>query len=69
VLKRRIEGVTHGGFAVLRHHQEIFQAIKRKDAQRAQELMRSHLHDIKKILLKQIEARTRTARALDRRGR
>jgi DNA-binding GntR family transcriptional regulator len=63
VLKRRIEGVTHGGFAVLRHHQEIFQAIKRKDAKRAQELMRSHLQNVKTILLKQIEARTRTARA------
>jgi DNA-binding GntR family transcriptional regulator len=30
---------------------------------RAQELMRSHLQEIKQILLKQIEARTRTARA------
>ena len=63
VLKRRIEGVTHGGFAVLHHHREIFQAIKCKDAKRAQELVRSHLQNVKTILLKQIEARTRTARA------
>jgi DNA-binding GntR family transcriptional regulator len=63
VLKRRIEGVTQGGFAVLQHHREIFQAIKRKDVRRAQELMRAHLQNIKTILLKQIEARTRTARA------
>ena len=63
VLKRRIEGITQGGFAVLQHHREIFQAIKRKDVRRAQELMRAHLQNIKTILLKQIEARTRTARA------
>jgi DNA-binding GntR family transcriptional regulator len=63
VLKRRIEGVSHGGFAVLRHHREIFQAIKRKDLKKAQELMRSHLDAIKSTLIKQIEARTRTARA------
>jgi DNA-binding GntR family transcriptional regulator len=63
VLKRRIEGITQSGFAVLQHHREIFQAIKRKDVRRAQELMRAHLQNIKTILLKQIEARTRTARA------
>lgn len=63
VLKRRIEGVSHGGFAVLRHHREIFQAIKRKDLKKAQELMRSHLDAIKSTLIKQIEARTRMARA------
>jgi DNA-binding GntR family transcriptional regulator len=59
VLKRRIEGVTQGGFAVLQHHREIFQAIKRKDAKKAQEIMRSHLQEIKNILLRQIQARTR----------
>jgi DNA-binding GntR family transcriptional regulator len=63
VLKRRIEGVSHGGFEVLRRHREIFQAIKRKDAKKAQEIMRSHLQEIKSILLKQIQARTRAARA------
>jgi DNA-binding GntR family transcriptional regulator len=63
VLKRRIEGVSHGGFEVLRRHREIFQAIKRKDAKKAQEVMRSHLQEIKSILLKQIQARTRAARA------
>ena len=62
VLKRRIEGVSHGGFEVLRRHREIFQAIKRKDAKKAQEIMRSHLQEIKRILLKQIQARTRAAR-------
>jgi len=63
VLKRRIEGVSHGGFAVLRHHREIFQAIKRKDAKKAQELMKAHLEEIKNILLRQIKARTRSASA------
>lgn len=63
VLKRRIEGVSQGGFAVLRHHRDIFQAIKRKDVKRARELMRVHLEDIKNILLRQIEARTRAALA------
>lgn len=62
VLKRRIEGVSHGGFEVLRRHREIFQAIKRKDAEKAQEIMRSHLQEIKNSLLKQIQARTRAAR-------
>ena len=61
LLKRRIEGVSHGGFEVLRRHREIFQAIKRKDGRKAQEIMRSHLQEIKNILLKQIEARTRKA--------
>jgi len=63
VLKRRIEGVSQGGFAVLRHHREIFQAIKRKDAKKAHELMRVHLDEIKDTLLKQIASRTRRARA------
>jgi DNA-binding GntR family transcriptional regulator len=63
LLKRRIEGVSHGGFEVLRRHREILQAIKRKDAKKAQEVMRSHLQEIKSILLKQIKARTRAARA------
>jgi DNA-binding GntR family transcriptional regulator len=61
VLKRRIEGVSQGGFAVLQHHREIFQAIKRRDAKKAQEIMQSHLQEIKNILLKQIQARTRKA--------
>jgi DNA-binding GntR family transcriptional regulator len=56
-----MEGVTHGGFAVLEYHREIFQAIKRKDAKRAEELMRAHLQNIKTIMLKQIEPRTRKA--------
>jgi len=63
VLKRRIEGVSHGGFSVLRHHRDIFQAIRRKDAKLAQKLMASHLEEIKNMLLKQIAARTRKAQA------
>ncbi len=61
VLKRRIEGVSHGGFEVLRRHREIFQAIKRKDGRKAQEIMRAHLQEIKNILLRQIQARSRKA--------
>jgi DNA-binding GntR family transcriptional regulator len=63
VLKRRIEGVSQGGFAVLRRHREIFHAIKRKDARRAQEIMKAHLHEIKGILIRQIQARSRAARS------
>lgn len=63
VLKRRIEGVSHGGFGVLRHHRDILRAIKNQDTQKAQELMKSHLDEIKYTLLKQIAVRTREAQA------
>jgi DNA-binding GntR family transcriptional regulator len=61
VLKRRIEGVSHGGFMISREHSEILKAIKRKDVRRAQDLMRVHLDGIKDTLLKQIKARTKVA--------
>ena len=51
VLKPRIEGVSHAGFEIMRLHREIFHAIKRKGAKKAQEIMRSHLHEIKNMLL------------------
>jgi len=63
VLKRRIEGVSHGGFGVLRHHRDILRAIKNQDTQKAQELMKSHLDEIKYTLLKQIAVRMREAQA------
>ncbi len=63
VLKRRIEGVSHGGFGVLRHHRDILRAIQRQDAKQAQDLMKSHLDEIKYTLLKQIAVRTREAQA------
>jgi DNA-binding GntR family transcriptional regulator len=63
VLKRRVEGVSHGGFAVLRHHRDILRAIKYQETKKAQELMRSHLDEIKYTLLKQIAVRTREAQA------
>lgn len=63
VLKRRIEGVSHGGFTVLRHHREILLAIKRRDAEKAQQLMRVHLEEIRDTLLKQIESRMKKAGA------
>jgi len=46
---------------VLQDHGEIFPAIKRKDVRCARELMRAHRQNIKTILPKQIEARTRKA--------
>ncbi|MGH7886513.1 MAG: GntR family transcriptional regulator, partial [Candidatus Binatia bacterium] len=61
VLKRRIDGVSHGGFGVLRHHRDILRAIKNQDPMKAQELMKSHLDEIKYTLLKQIAVRTREA--------
>ena len=63
VLKRPTDGASHGGFAVLRHHREIFRAIKLQDTHKAQELMKAHLDEIKYTLLKQIALRTRIARA------
>ena len=63
VLKRRIDGVSHGGFGVLRHHRDILRAIKNQDTSKAQELMKSHLDEIKYTLLKQIAVRTRDAQA------
>jgi DNA-binding GntR family transcriptional regulator len=63
VIKRRIEGVSHGGFGVLRHHRDILRAIKNQDTQKAQELMKTHLDEIKYTLLKQIAVRTREAQA------
>ena len=63
VLKRRIDGVSHGGFGVLRHHRDILRAIKNQDTSKAQELMKSHLDEIKYTLLKQIAVRTREAQA------
>lgn len=61
VLKRRIEGVSHGGFMISREHSEILKAIKRKELKKSQQLMRAHLDGIKDTLLKQIEARTKVA--------
>jgi DNA-binding GntR family transcriptional regulator len=63
LLKRRIEGVSHGGFMTSRQHSEILKAIKRKDVKKSQDLMRIHLDGIKETLLKQIEARTKVARS------
>ena len=63
VLKRQIDGVSHGGFGVLRHHRDILRAIKNQDAKKAQELMKSHLDEIKYTLLKRIAVRTRAAQA------
>jgi DNA-binding GntR family transcriptional regulator len=63
VLKRRIEGVSHGGFMISREHSEILKAIKRKDVKKSQDLMRIHLDGIKETLLKQIETRTKVARS------
>ena len=63
VLKRRIDGVSHGGFGVLRHHRDIVRAIKNQDTNRAQILMKSHLDEIKYTLLKRIAMRTREANA------
>lgn len=63
VLKRRIGGVSDGGFGVLRHHRDILRAIKNQDCTNAQELMKSHLDEIKYTLLKQIAVRTREAQA------
>ena len=62
VLKRRIEGVSHGGFKISREHSEILKAIKRKDVKKSQDLMRIHLDGIEETLLKQIETRTQVAR-------
>ena len=63
ILKRRIDGVSHGGFGVLRHHRDILRAIKNQDTKKAQELMKSHLDEIKYTLLKRIAVRTREAQA------
>lgn len=63
VLKRRIEGVSHGGFVISREHSEVLKAIKRKDMKKAQEIMRIHLDGIKETLLNQIESKTRVARS------
>jgi DNA-binding GntR family transcriptional regulator len=61
VIRRPIEGDAHGGFAVLRHHRDILRAIKCQEVNKAQELMRAHLDEIKYTLLKQIAVRNRTA--------
>ncbi len=63
LLKRRLHVDSNDGFAVLRHHREIMRAIKNQDRHRAQELMKSHLDEIKYTLLKQIAERTREAQA------
>ena len=63
ILKRRIDGVSHGGFGVLRHHRDILRAIKNQDTKKAQDLMKSHLDEIKYTLLKRIAVRTREAQA------
>jgi DNA-binding GntR family transcriptional regulator len=63
VLKRRIEGVSHGGFTISREHGEILKAIKREDVKKSQDLMRIHLDGIKETLLKQIETRAKVARS------
>jgi len=63
VFTRPIDAVSHGGFAVLRFHRDIVRAIKQQDRNKAQELMKSHLDEIKYTLLKQIALRTRMARA------
>jgi len=63
ILKRRIDGFSHGGFGVLRHHRDILRAIKNQDTKKAQELMKSHLDEIKYTLLKRIAVRTREAQA------
>jgi DNA-binding GntR family transcriptional regulator len=63
VLKRRIEGVSHGGFSVLRHHRDILRAVKAQDTNKAQELMKAHLDEIKFTLLSQIAVRKRAAQA------
>ena len=63
VLKRRIEGVSHGGFSVLRHHRDILRAIKARDTNQAQDLMKAHLDEIKFTLLRQIAVRKRAAQA------
>lgn len=63
VLKRRIEGVSHGGFVISRQHSEILKAMRRKDVKKSQELMRAHLEDIKTVLLKQIRSGARAARS------
>jgi len=69
VIKRRIGGVSHGGFGVLRHHREILGAIKNQDTKKAQELLKSHLDEMQYTLLKQIAVRTRSAQARCRRTR
>ena len=63
VLKRRIEGVSHGGFVISREHSEVLKAIKRKDVKKTQDIMRIHLDGIKETLLNQIESKTRVARS------
>ncbi len=62
VLKRRIEGVSHGGFVIAREHSEILKAMTRKDVKKSQGLMRAHLDAIKTTLLKQIKIGARSAR-------
>ena len=62
VLKRRIEGGSHGGFVISREHSEVLKAIKRKDVKKAQDIMRIHLDGIKATLLNQIASKTRVAR-------
>jgi len=62
VLKRRIEGVSHGGFVIAREHSEILKAMTRKDLKKSQELMRVHLDSIKMTLLEQIKLGARAAR-------
>ena len=62
LLKRPGEG-SRGDFAVLRHHRDIMRAIKNQETHHAQDLMKSHLDEIKYTLLKQIAVRTREAQA------
>jgi DNA-binding GntR family transcriptional regulator len=63
VFTRPVDAVSHGGFAVLRYHRDILRALKLQDRNKAQELMKAHLDEIKYTLLKQIALRTRLARA------
>lgn len=63
LLKRRIEGVSQGGFMIAREHGDILQAIKRRDVEKARQVMRVHLNGVKDTLIKRIEARTKKARA------
>ena len=63
IIKRRIGGVSHGGFGVLRHHRDILGAIKNQDTKKAQELLKAHLDEMQYTFLKQIAVRPRQAQA------
>lgn len=63
VIKRTTDGAGHDDFGTLRHHRDILRAIKIQDTQKAKELMRAHLDEIKYTLLKQIAVRAKAAEA------